>query len=58
MLYEVITEEVALLEKQRIREALTEHRYNRRKAATRLGLSYDQFRGLLRKYGEEVSGDA
>jgi len=53
-----LREEVTLLEKQRIREALAKHRYNRRKAATSLGLSYDQFRGLLRKYGEEVSGDA
>ncbi|MBI2384257.1 MAG: phage shock protein operon transcriptional activator [Gammaproteobacteria bacterium] len=33
-----------------IRAALAEARFNQRKAAQRLALSYDQFRGLLKKY--------
>jgi psp operon transcriptional activator len=35
-------------------EALEEARYNQRKAAGILGLTYHQFRGMLRKYGERV----
>jgi len=37
-----------------IREALQQHRHNQKKAAIHLGLSYDQLRGKLRKYGDEV----
>ena len=33
-----------------LREALRHHRHNQRAAAAALGLSYDQFRGLYRKY--------
>ena len=41
-----------------IRAALEEARYNQRKAAERLSLTYHQFRGLLRKYRllEEARG--
>ncbi len=37
-----------------LRNALREARYNQRKAARILGLTYHQFRGLYRKYSEEV----
>jgi len=37
-----------------LRRALVEARYNQRRAARRLALSYDQFRGLYRKYAGEV----
>jgi psp operon transcriptional activator len=33
-----------------IKQELEKNRYNQKKTADRLGLSYDQFRGLLRKY--------
>nr|MBV6630878.1 phage shock protein operon transcriptional activator [Oceanococcus sp. HetDA_MAG_MS8] len=33
-----------------LRQALTEHGYNQRRTAERLGLSYDQLRHLLKKY--------
>jgi psp operon transcriptional activator len=36
-------------------EALEEARYNQRKAARILGLTYHQLRGMLRKYGERVT---
>lgn len=35
-----------------VRQALKEARYNQKKAAVLLDLTYDQFRGLLRKYQE------
>lgn len=37
-----------------IKNALEQHRHNRKKAAVFLGLSYDQLRGKIRKYGEEL----
>ena len=37
-----------------ITQALASSRYNQKKSAELLGLSYDQFRGLLRKYREEL----
>lgn len=40
-----------------LREALKQAKYNQRRAAERLGLSYHQFRGLCRKYGEAVKGE-
>jgi psp operon transcriptional activator len=33
-----------------VEEALKSARYNQRKAASILGLTYDQFRGLYRRY--------
>ena len=37
-----------------LKKALKEARYNQRKAARILGLTYHQFRGLYRKYSDEV----
>ena len=48
-------EQIAATETALLREALIACRYNQRQAAARLGLRYHQFRGLLRKYGEEIS---
>jgi psp operon transcriptional activator len=42
---------VAELEKTMIYRALKACRFNQRKAAADLGLTYDQFRGKIRKYG-------
>jgi psp operon transcriptional activator len=52
-------EAVAAHEINLIRAALGDARYNQRKAAQRLSLTYDQFRGLLRKYKllEEARGE-
>jgi psp operon transcriptional activator len=44
-------ESVAALEKKLIESALAHCRGHQKKAAERLGLSYHQMRGLLRKYG-------
>ncbi len=44
-------EAVAALEKQLLEAALAAEKGHQRKAADRLGLSYHQMRGLLRKYG-------
>jgi psp operon transcriptional activator len=38
------------LEVRLLQEALEESRYSQRKAAAMLGLTYHQFRGMLRKY--------
>jgi psp operon transcriptional activator len=42
-----------------VRAALADARFNQRKAAERLALTYHQFRGLLRKYKllEEARGE-
>ena len=45
---------VAELEIRQVRLALEESRFHQRKAADLLGLSYDQLRGLLRKYRGEL----
>ncbi|RJX32716.1 MAG: phage shock protein operon transcriptional activator [Desulfarculus sp.] len=42
---------VARFERRLLAQALREARYNQRQAAGRLGLSYHQLRGLLRKHG-------
>jgi psp operon transcriptional activator len=42
--------QVALHEVQLLRAALTKNGHNQRRAATALGISYDQMRGLVRKY--------
>lgn len=52
-----LREEIARLEVMRVREALEECRYNRKKAAQKLGLTYDQFRGLFRRHEKELSGE-
>lgn len=41
-------------EQQLIKQALKASRYNQKKSAALLGLSYDQFRGLLRKHAGEL----
>ena len=45
---------VRKLEVTRLRQALVECRFNQRKAAEKLGLSYHQFRGYFRKYRTEL----
>jgi psp operon transcriptional activator len=43
------------LEVRLLQEALEESRYSQRKAAAMLGLTYHQFRGMLRKYKAQLS---
>ena len=50
-------EAVQALEKQLLEAALAAEKGHQRKAADRLGLSYHQMRGLLRKYGYGRNGD-
>ncbi|MBX3177252.1 MAG: phage shock protein operon transcriptional activator [Candidatus Hydrogenedentes bacterium] len=50
------TEQVAALERRLIQAALEEARFNQRKAAELLGLTYHQFRGLYRKYEGSQAG--
>ena len=45
---------VADLEKRLLEQALTQARFRQREAATLLGLSYDQFRGLYRKHQADL----
>ena len=45
-----LKEAVAKLEIDMLRRALASAKYNQRQAARRLGLTYDQLRGLLRKH--------
>jgi psp operon transcriptional activator len=45
---------VAHLEKCLVENALKATRYNQKKAADRLGLTYDQFRGIYRKYRKDA----
>jgi psp operon transcriptional activator len=42
------------LEVRLLQEALEESRYSQRKAAAMLGLTYHQFRGMLRKYKDRI----
>ncbi len=49
-----LKEAVRGLEIRLLRKALKESKYNQRKAAQVLGLTYHQFRGLYRKYIEEI----
>jgi len=51
-----LKQHMAEAEVEIIQRALSEAHYNQRKAAELLGLSYDQLRGLLRKY--ELTGNA
>ena len=43
--------QVQRMEQQLLREALAENGHNQRRTAQSLGLSYDQLRGMVRKYG-------
>ena len=49
-----LSEAVKALEIRRVRQALAESRYNQKRAAALLGLTYHQFRGLYRKYSVEL----
>ena len=42
------------LERDLLKQALVDAKYNRKKAAHLLGLTYDQLRGLLRKYKSDL----
>lgn len=43
-------QQVAAIEEKLLREALSDNGHNQRRTAAALGLSYDQMRGLVRKY--------
>lgn len=45
---------VQALEINMIKEAMEAHRFNQKKAAAALSLTYDQFRGKIKKYGVEL----
>jgi psp operon transcriptional activator len=49
-----VKEAVENLEKSMVRKALANCRHNQKKAARQLGLTYDQLRGKIRKYGADV----
>jgi len=51
----LLKQTVENLEVRLLQEALEESRYNQRKAAAMLGLTYHQFRGMLRKYKTQIS---
>jgi psp operon transcriptional activator len=42
------------LQMRMLESALERSRYNQRKAAALLGLTYDQFRGLYRRYASSL----
>ena len=46
---------VAAYEQRLLKQALTATRYNQKRSAALLGLTYDQFRGLLRKYRTDLA---
>ncbi|MAT93154.1 MAG: phage shock protein operon transcriptional activator [Halioglobus sp.] len=48
---------IAAIETRLLREALARHQHNQRRTAQALGLTYDQMRGLVRKYGLSGPGD-
>ncbi|TVM35836.1 phage shock protein operon transcriptional activator [Oceanidesulfovibrio marinus] len=52
-----LKERIAEVERTALRGALAESRYNQRRAAELLGLTYDQFRGLYRKHQSSLSED-
>ncbi|MBW2062324.1 MAG: phage shock protein operon transcriptional activator [Deltaproteobacteria bacterium] len=50
------TQAVRQFELRLLQQALTEARFNQKKAAHILGLTYHQFRGIYRKYKDELKG--
>jgi psp operon transcriptional activator len=46
---------VEQLQLERLQEALRISQFNQRKAAARLGLTYDQLRGLMRKFKQQLA---
>ncbi len=49
-----LQEQVRALELQLLQTALAQTKFNQRKAADQLGLTYHQFRGVYRKYQDEL----
>jgi psp operon transcriptional activator len=49
-----LKEAVEQLQQDRLKEALQATRFNQRRAAAHLGLTYDQFRGLMRKFKDRL----
>ena len=49
-----LDQKIADLEIALLRQALVDCRYNQRRAASHLGLTYDQLRGKIKKYGMAV----
>ncbi len=56
LLHKPLKEAVRELEIRQLKRALSQARYNQRRAARALGLTYHQFRGLYRKHQEEIGG--
>ncbi|MDP0501596.1 MAG: phage shock protein operon transcriptional activator [Verrucomicrobiota bacterium JB022] len=52
-----LNDRVRELEVEALQRALAECQYHQRKAADQLGLSYHQFRGLYRKYQDELKSE-
>jgi len=52
--HKTFTEIVKATEIGLLRSAIEKSRYNQRRAAAHLGLTYHQFRGLVRKYGKAL----
>jgi psp operon transcriptional activator len=50
-----LKEAVESLEVRLLEKALEDSRYNQKKAAVMLGLTYHQFRGMLRKYKDRIA---
>ncbi|MEX2016528.1 MAG: phage shock protein operon transcriptional activator [Candidatus Hydrogenedentales bacterium] len=48
-------ESIREMEKRLLKQALEQAKFNQRKAAETLGLSYHQFRGVYRKYQDELA---
>lgn len=47
-------QQVALFQQQLLEEALAANQHNQRKAAKALGLTYDQMRGMVRKFSQDT----
>lgn len=54
LLSKPFNEAVDELKRLLLKRALEVSKYNQKKAAQKLGLSYDQFRGLFRKYKDDI----
>jgi psp operon transcriptional activator len=50
-------EAVRCFEAEMLRDGLEKTRYNQKKTAALLGLSYDQLRGLMKKYKDELNAE-
>jgi psp operon transcriptional activator len=49
-----LKEALATVEKEMLKRALSQTRFNQKKAAERLGLTYNQFRGIYRKFNGKL----